>query len=99
MCSSNTPISAVVPWPAARVLHLQRRVREQHPLRRENAAHAQIQVEIAAQALPLRRELLEQHRTDRARADQADRHGVRRQIEARVDGAQGARTLLLVDDR
>ena len=73
-------------------------VGEGHLLRREDAAQAQVEPEVVGQAADLRRELIEEDAADRARPDQADRHRVRRQVEARVHRAQRARRLRLVDD-
>ena len=54
-------------------------------------------LQLARQPLDLRRELIEQHAADAARADQADRDRVRRQVEARMHRAQRARRVLAVD--
>ena len=71
---------------------------ERHPLRSGNPAHAKVELEIAAQPLGLPRDLIEQRAADQARADQADRNGVRRQIETRVHGAQRTGAAAAVDD-
>ena len=70
---------------------------QQHLLAGHDAAQAQVELELVAQAHAFRGDLLEQHAADRARPDQADRDGVRRQIEARMHGAQRARGVLAVD--
>ncbi len=73
------------------------RVREQHALRAEHAANAQIEFALPAQPLALRGELIEQHPADGPRTDHADRNRVRRQIQARMHCAQRARGAASLD--
>ena len=73
-------------------------LRQQHLLRREDAPHPQVELEVAPQALALRGQLVEQHAADGTRADHADRDRVRREIEARVHRAQRPRRGLARDD-
>ena len=50
---------------------------QQHALRADDAAHPQIEAELAAQVRALRGELIEQHAPDRARADHTGRQRIR----------------------
>ena len=72
---------------------------EQHAFRSRNGADTQVEVQCAGQPLRLALYLLEQYRADRARPDQPDRQRLRRQVEARVHGAQRTHGVAVVDDR
>ena len=65
----------------------------------KHAAHAQVELDLLAQPLALRGQLVEQHAPHGARADDADRERVRREIEPGVHRAQRARGVAPVDDR
>ena len=66
------------------------RVPEQHALGAQQPAHAQVELELLAQPLALRGELIEQHAAHGARPDHPDRERVRRQVEPGVHRAQRA---------
>ena len=74
-----------------------RLIGQQHLLRRHQGAHAQVEPEIAQQPRRLRSDLLEQHAADHARAHQANRDRVGRQVEPRVHRSQRARGLARID--
>ena len=61
---------------------------QQHPLRRQEAADTQIELEVAAQTLALGGDLLEQRAPDDPGPDDPDRDRVVREIEARVHRTQ-----------
>ena len=100
MCSANRVRSAASPCAlnASRQRASGTSIGEMHALRGHDAAHTQIQLQIARQALYLRRHLIEQYTADHAGTDQPDRNRVRRQIEAGMHRPQRTRRVLAVDD-
>ena len=61
-------------------------------------ADPQVQLEIAAEAFDLACELVEEDATHGSRSDQTDRYRVRREVEARMHGAQRPRRVPSIDD-
>ena len=74
-------------------------IAEQHLARTRDAAHAQIKIEPVLEAPMLFFDLPQQRAADGAGADQADRHRLRGQVEARVCGSQRPCCLVGVYDR